>query len=72
MAAGSKESLKQVARRVVCGNAPKNPAKREEIPVLLPDPYADNVIFDNESAGAGRMIIFASQDGLDLLVNAEC
>ncbi|CAL4096547.1 unnamed protein product, partial [Meganyctiphanes norvegica] len=26
-------------------------------------PCADNVIFDNESAGADRMIIFASQDG---------
>ncbi|CAL4085589.1 unnamed protein product, partial [Meganyctiphanes norvegica] len=49
MAAGSKESLKQVARRVVRGKAHKNSASREEIPVPLPDPYAENVLFDNGS-----------------------
>ena len=70
VAAGSKESLKQMVRRQKRGNAPKNPPTIEDIPKPFPVEYAGIKIYDNEQQDK-RIIIFATEDGLRLLGAAD-
>ena len=70
VATGSKDALRQVAKRKQRGNTPKNPATMADIPNPFPEEYRSNLIYDNEKAN-GRIIMFASDDGLELLGSSE-
>ena len=68
-AMGEANALKQVVRRIKKGSTPKNPSCIEEIPVPLPEDYAEEVIYDNERSD--RLIIFATEPGIALMGDAE-
>ena len=70
ISAGTKDSLRQVVRRVQRGDRPKNPPSIEQIPVPFPNEYAEYLIYDNEDL-SNRIIIFASDAGLELLGSSE-
>jgi len=70
VAAGSVNMLKQTVRRAKKVTGLKNPSTIRDIPVPLPDDFATNVIYDNESADS-RILMFATEDGLRLLDSAS-
>ena len=70
VATGSKDSLRQVAKRKQRDDTPKNPATIADIPNPFPEEYRSNLIYDNEKTN-GRIIMFASEDGLELLGSSD-
>ena len=75
-AAGRVDTLKRGVRRAKRGAAPPEPNNRSDIPHPLPQGYTTMrddksfLIYDN-GPGDDRVLLFASDDGLELLDDAE-
>ena len=68
--AGTKDALRQMAKRIQRGDRPKNPPSMEEIPIPFPAEYGEYLIHDNQDP-LNRIIIFASDAGLEILGSAD-